>query len=139
MFYMSLKYILFTLLHVSTTQGRLQVTIFFFNESIALYTMSLVLLSMSLFINLVLHGAPLPRTKNTEPTQDTHGQEVVHPMMHRAAAIQKIQWAPRALFPGVKRPRREADHSPPASAEVKKTWISTSTPPYAFMAWCLIS
>jgi hypothetical protein len=28
----------------------------------------------------------------------------------------------------------EADHSPPASAEVKKMWIYTSTPPYAFMA-----
>jgi hypothetical protein len=26
------------------------------------------------------------------------------------------------------------DHSPPASAEVKKMWIYTSTPPYAFVA-----
>jgi hypothetical protein len=33
-------------------------------------------------------------------------------------------------FPGLKRPEREADHSPPTSAEVKKTWISTSTPTY---------
>jgi hypothetical protein len=33
-----------------------------------------------------------------------------------------------ALSPGVKRPGREADHSPPASAEVKKMWIYTSTP-----------
>jgi hypothetical protein len=30
-----------------------------------------------------------------------------------------IQCAPRALSPGVKWPRREADHSPPTSAEVK--------------------
>jgi hypothetical protein len=38
-------------------------------------------------------------------------------------------------FPlGVKRPGREADNSPPTSAEVKKTWICTSTPTYAFMA-----
>jgi hypothetical protein len=37
-------------------------------------------------------------------------------------------------FAGVKRPRREADHSPPSSAEVKKMWIYTSTSPYAFMA-----
>jgi hypothetical protein len=29
---------------------------------------------------------------------------------------------------GVKRPGREAGHSPPASAEVKKMWIYTSTP-----------
>jgi hypothetical protein len=35
--------------------------------------------------------------------------------------------------PGVKRPGREADHSPP-STEVNNTWIYTSTPPYAFMA-----
>jgi hypothetical protein len=39
-----------------------------------------------------------------------------------------IQWVPR-----VKRPRREADHSPPTSAEVKKIWIYTSTPSYAFI------
>jgi hypothetical protein len=31
-------------------------------------------------------------------------------------------------FPGVQRPGREADHSPPTSAEVKKTWVYTSTP-----------
>jgi hypothetical protein len=37
-------------------------------------------------------------------------------------------------FPGDKAPGREADHSPPTSADVKKVWIYTSTPPYAFMA-----
>jgi hypothetical protein len=37
-------------------------------------------------------------------------------------------------FQGVKRQGREADHSPPTSAEVKKMWIYTSTPPYVFMA-----
>jgi hypothetical protein len=31
-----------------------------------------------------------------------------------------IQWVPTALSPEVKRPGREADHSPPTSAEVKK-------------------
>jgi hypothetical protein len=45
-----------------------------------------------------------------------------------------IQWVPGALSPGVKRPGREADRSPPANAEVKKMWIYTSTPSYAFMA-----
>jgi hypothetical protein len=43
-------------------------------------------------------------------------------------------WVPGALSPGVKRPRRQADHSPPTSAEVKKTWIYTCTSPYVFMA-----
>jgi hypothetical protein len=37
-------------------------------------------------------------------------------------------------FSGVKRPGREADHSPPTNAEVKKMWIYTSTPPHGFMA-----
>jgi hypothetical protein len=37
----------------------------------------------------------------------------------------------RGSFPGVKRPGREADHSPPSSAEVKE-WVElTSTSQYA--------
>jgi hypothetical protein len=39
-----------------------------------------------------------------------------------------IQWVLEALSPRIKRPGREADHSPPTSAEVKKMWIYTSTP-----------
>jgi hypothetical protein len=31
-------------------------------------------------------------------------------------------------------PGREADHSSPASAVVKNTWIYTSIPPYVFLA-----
>jgi hypothetical protein len=34
---------------------------------------------------------------------------------------------------GVKRQARESDHSPPASAEVKKMWIYTYTPQYVLM------
>jgi hypothetical protein len=45
-----------------------------------------------------------------------------------------IQWVPGFFFSGLKRQGREADHSPPASAEVKKIWIYTSTPLYAFVA-----
>jgi hypothetical protein len=40
----------------------------------------------------------------------------------------------RDSFQGVKRPGREADYSPPTDAEVKKTWVYISTPPYVFMA-----
>jgi hypothetical protein len=39
-----------------------------------------------------------------------------------------------AFSRGINRPGREADHSPPASAEIKKIWIYTSTLPYVFMA-----
>jgi hypothetical protein len=44
-----------------------------------------------------------------------------------------IQWVQGALSSGVKRQQREANHSPPASAVVKKMWIYTSTHPYACM------
>jgi hypothetical protein len=40
-----------------------------------------------------------------------------------------IQLVPAALSLGIKRPGREADHSPPSSAEVKNAWSYTSTPP----------
>jgi hypothetical protein len=39
-----------------------------------------------------------------------------------------IQWVPGALSLGVKRPRREADHSPPR-AEIKNACSYTATPP----------
>jgi hypothetical protein len=39
----------------------------------------------------------------------------------------------KALYPVVKGPGREADHSPPSSAEVKNAWSCTSTHPYVFM------
>jgi len=32
-------------------------------------------------------------------------------------------------FPGIKLPRREANHSPPSSAEVKNAWSYTCTAP----------
>jgi hypothetical protein len=47
--------------------------------------------------------------------------------------------AKAAFFPGVKRPGREADHSPPSSAEVKNAWSYTSTLQYVFMVWCLVT
>jgi hypothetical protein len=40
---------------------------------------------------------------------------------------------PIQLVPWVKRPGREADHLPAASAEVNKMWVYTSIPPYVFM------
>jgi hypothetical protein len=45
-----------------------------------------------------------------------------------------VQWVSEALSPGAERPGREPNHSPPASAEVKKMWIYKSTSPYSFMA-----
>jgi hypothetical protein len=39
-----------------------------------------------------------------------------------------IQWVQEAPSLGVKRPGREADHSPPSCAKVKNAWSYTSTP-----------
>jgi hypothetical protein len=50
-----------------------------------------------------------------------------------------IHLVPGALSVGVKRPGREADHSPPSTAEVKTAWSYTATPQYALMTWCLVS
>jgi len=41
---------------------------------------------------------------------------------------------PTLLFPRVKRTGREADHAPPASAEIKNEWSYAPTPQYVFMA-----
>jgi hypothetical protein len=49
-----------------------------------------------------------------------------------------IQWITGALSLGVKRLGHAADHSPPSSPEVKNVWSYTSTPQYAFMAWCSV-
>jgi hypothetical protein len=74
----------------------------FFKESIALYTLSLVLLSMPLYIYFWCYKVSLlpvlcialyllvqTGTENTEPTQHTHNQEAENLMVHRAAMIQK--------------------------------------------------
>jgi len=48
------------------------------------------------------------------------------------------KWSPGALSLGVKRPVCTADHSNSSTAEVKNTWSYTYTPPYVFIALCLI-
>jgi hypothetical protein len=50
-----------------------------------------------------------------------------------------IQWVSGILSSGVKQQGCEADRSRPTSDGIKKTWVYTSTPPYIFMAQCLIS
>jgi len=44
----------------------------------------------------------------------------------------------RDSFPGIKRPEHEAEHLPPSSIEAKNAWRYTSTPQYAFTAWCSV-
>jgi hypothetical protein len=49
-----------------------------------------------------------------------------------------IKWVSGALPLGVNRQGREADHSPPSSAEVKNAWSYTSIPQHAFISWCIV-
>jgi hypothetical protein len=49
-----------------------------------------------------------------------------------------IKRPPEALSLWVQWPGREADHSPPSSAEVQSAWSYTSTPLYVFTALCLV-
>jgi hypothetical protein len=49
-----------------------------------------------------------------------------------------IQWVPGALSLEVKRPGREADHSPPSSVEVKECVELYLHSPNLFMAWYLV-
>jgi hypothetical protein len=59
------------------------------------------------------------------------GQEfsLLHVQPHSGVHPTSYPMGAGVLSPGVKRQEREADHSPPASAEAKKIWIYTSTPP----------
>jgi hypothetical protein len=77
--------------------------------------------------------AERPRGRSSSPgmVKDFHSSMSSRPAL--GSTQLPIQWVPGALSPEVKRPGCEADHSPPTSAEVKKTWVYTSIPPYAFM------
>jgi hypothetical protein len=49
----------------------------------------------------------------------------------------RMQWVIEDLSLGLKRPSREANHSPPRSTEFKNAWSYTSTPSIRFHGvWC---
>jgi hypothetical protein len=49
-----------------------------------------------------------------------------------------IKWDTEPLFPGLKRPEREVDRSPPSNAKVKNDRDIPPRPNNVFMDWCLI-
>jgi hypothetical protein len=57
-----------------------------------------------------------------------------HCIQNGSGPTQPIQWVPGALYLGVKRPGREADHSPPSSAEFKMSGAITPLPNTS--SWC---
>jgi hypothetical protein len=78
------------------------------------------------FHTLTLSCAIFSPTSNISSSLDT--------MVHTGCGVHPTSYTrgTGGSFPGVKRPGREADHSPPTSAKVKKMCIYT-TPPYTFM------
>jgi hypothetical protein len=80
------------------------------------------------------YGLDRPRGPSSSPGggKNFHFSKLSRPAL--GSTQPPIQWVPGALSPGVKRPGREVDHSPTASAEVKKIWIYTSTPHTP--SWC---
>jgi hypothetical protein len=76
-----------------------------------------------------------------------HKNELLHFYCSPTAVVRRalgstpppVKWVPGDLFPGIKRPGREADHSPLTSAKVTKMWIYTSTTPYVFIALCSVN
>jgi len=51
---------------------------------------------------------------------------------------QPLSCGARSSSQAVKWFRHEVDLSPPIVTEVKNVWNCTFSPPYVFMAWCLI-
>jgi hypothetical protein len=90
-------------------------------------------------INFLTTGIRTPTTQSSSPQSSSPGRakNFLFSASSRLAlgpTQLRIQWVTGSLSPGVKRPGREAGHSPPTSAEVKKMWVYTSTPPSVFMA-----
>jgi hypothetical protein len=103
------------------------------------------------------HCGPFSQWTSTSVAASDAFLEVKHEIKHSVSEVLRIiiiltelyaflkkSWYPptflsdgyRGLFPGVKQPEPEANHSLPCSAEVKNAWSYTST--YVFVAWCLV-
>jgi hypothetical protein len=66
-------------------------------------------------------GRPRGRSSSPSRVKNFHFSTSSRPAL--GPTQPPIQWVPVALSTGVKRPRRETDHSPPTIAEVKKCGI----------------
>jgi hypothetical protein len=80
-----------------------------------------------------------PRGRSSSPSR---GKNFLFSMSFRQVldpTQPPIQWVPGVITSVAKQSGRVASHLPLTRAHVKKTWNYTSTPPYAFMAWCLLS
>jgi hypothetical protein len=66
-----------------------------------------------------MSGAVPPLSMRIHDVVLTSAQGQLYLYLYLGSTQPPIQWVPGALSLGIKRPRREADHSSPSSAEVK--------------------
>jgi hypothetical protein len=60
-------------------------------------------------------------------------------LRHRVQTDSGAKRASYTMGTGSTFPGGEVDHSPPFRAKVKNAWGYTSTPPYVFTTWCLVT
>ena len=79
-------------------------------------------------------AAGQPKNRGLIPSRDT--SFLFYPESRPALKVNHphIEIAPVATSPGLKRPGRETNYSPPFSIEIKSEWSCTSFPLYAVMA-----
>jgi hypothetical protein len=87
----------------------------------------------SRYCNWLLARRPRGRNSNPDGGRIIHLFTSYRPVLGHIQP--PIQWVQGAFSLEVKRPRRDGDHWPPATAEVKNTWIYTSTLPYLMAQW----
>jgi hypothetical protein len=84
-------------------------------------------------IGIAIGWAVRPRSRSSIPCGGNNFHFSMWSIPSHGSSQPAIQWVQDAVSPRLKRPGREADHSAPTNAEVKKTCLYTSTPPYVFM------
>jgi hypothetical protein len=89
------------------------------------------MMSVSRDSDWLLAGRPKGGSSSPGGIKEFHFSMLFRPALRSTQPL--VKWVPGTLSLEVKRPGLEADHSPSASAEVKKLCVYTPTPPYAFM------
>jgi hypothetical protein len=80
----------------------------------------------------ILVGIPEGTGRSEFDSQQGQGRDIFLFVIAPRPVLEPTQ-PPVCWVQGIKRPVREADHSPLSSAEVKNAWYYTFTPQYVFM------
>jgi hypothetical protein len=83
------------------------------------------------FVNRVAKSVQCPRQRRKNFPLASVSRQALGPSQP------PVQWVPGGPFVGTKaRPGRDADHSPPSSAEVENEWSGRHTPPPSAIMAC---